>query len=385
MTVLTTIRIPGPAGPRTLDVGAPAELVTGTAPAASRVVYAAGHVVADPLRAAAGAPVAVDWDATMGVRHELWRLGLGIAESMDTAQRGMGLDATTALELGRRTVAEAAAVGGAVVVGIGTDQLPPGRASLAAIGDAYLQQLETIESAGGSVVVMASRQLAASATSPEDYLAVYGRVLAAARRPVVLHWLGSMFDAQLAGYWGDEDPDAAAETVLALIAANAQAVAGIKVSLLDAEREVALRRRLPAGVRLFTGDDFNYAELIAGDALGHSDALLGAFSAVPRFASAALVRLDAGDAAGFREILDPTVPLSRLLFEAPTQYYKFGVAWLSYLGGGQSHFRMIGGFETGRSVLHLAGLVEAGFGIGLFADPELAAHRASAYFAGIGL
>ena len=299
MTTPATVRIPGPSGARTVELLAPPALITARTPPLSRLVYAAGHVVADPLRAAASVSATIDWDATMAVRHRLWALGLGVAESMDTAQRGMGLDAATALELGRRTVREAASCGGQVVVGIATDQLPAGPATLTAIGDAYLEQLEQIESAGGCVVVMASRQLALSAASVDDYLAIYGRVIEAASRPVILHWLGAMFDPQLAGYWGSDDLDAAVDTVVTLVNAHAEAVVGIKVSLLDAGREGVLRRRLPEGVRVFAGDDFNYAELIAGDESGHCDALLGAFAVIPRYASAALLRLDAGDTAGF--------------------------------------------------------------------------------------
>ena len=385
MTTPATVRIPGPSGARTVELLAPPALITARTPPLSRLVYAAGHVVADPLRAAASVSATIDWDATMAVRHRLWALGLGVAESMDTAQRGMGLDAATALELGRRTVREAASCGGQVVVGIATDQLPAGPATLTAIGDAYLEQLEQIESAGGCVVVMASRQLALSAASVDDYLAIYGRVIEAASRAVILHWLGAMFDPQLAGYWGSDDLDAAVDTVVTLVNAHADAVVGIKVSLLDAGREGVLRRRLPEGVRVFAGDDFNYAELIAGDESGHCDALLGAFAVIPRYASAALLRLDAADTAGFHTILDPTVALSRLLFEAPTQFYKTGVAWLSFLMGDQSHFRMLAGLESGRTVLHLADLLAEAAGIGLFPDPELAVDRATGYFRGIGL
>ena len=383
MTTLATARIPGPSGARTIELAAPPVLITASTPPSSRIAYAAGHVVADPLHAAASVPAAIDWDATMAVRHRLWALGLGVAESMDTAQRGMGLDAATALELGRRTVREAASCGGRVVVGIATDQLPAGPATLSEIADAYLEQLEQIESAGGSVVIMASRQLARAATSADDYLAIYGRVIEAASRPVILHWLGTMFDPQLTGYWGSDDLDAAVDTVVTL--AHADAILGIKVSLLDAGREGDLRRRLPEGVRVFAGDDFNYAELIAGDESGHCDALLGAFAVIPRYASAALLRLDAADTAGFHTILDPTVALSRLLFEAPTQFYKTGVAWLSFLMGNQSHFRMLAGLESGRTVLHLADLFAEAAGIGLFPDPELAVDRATGYFRGIGL
>jgi hypothetical protein len=382
---MNTIDLPSLGGQhRTIELAAPADLETASAPPSSRIVYAAGHVVADPLLASA-ASSPIDWDATLKIRHELWSLGLGIAESMDTAQRGMGLGPKEALTLARRTLAEARTVGGSVVVGIATDQLTPGPHPLKDIADAYIEQLADIEDAGGSVVMMASRNLALSAKGPDDYLEVYGKVLDAAQRPVILHWLGSMFDPALEGYWGHNSIPDASETVLTLIGSKKDKVAGIKISLLDKEHEVSFRRRLPEGVRLFTGDDFNYADLIAGDEQGHSDALLGAFAAVPRFASAAFAKLDRGDVTGFREILEPTVPLSRLIFEAPTQYYKVGVVWLSYLTSWQTHFRMLAGFESGRSLIHLADLFESANSIGLFPDPQASAARASAYFRAQGL
>ncbi|WGM20475.1 dihydrodipicolinate synthase family protein [Paenarthrobacter sp. OM7] len=369
---------------RTIKLSVPADLETSSTPPTSRIVYAAGHVVADPLLASA-ASSAIDWDATLKIRHELWGLGLGIAESMDTAQRGMGLGSKEALTLARRTLAEARAVDGLVVVGIATDQLAPGPHPLGDIADAYIEQLAEIEDAGGRVVMMASRHLALSAKGPDDYLEVYGRVLDSAKHPVILHWLGSMFDPALEGYWGHNSIPDASDTVLGLIESKKDKVAGIKISLLDKDHEVSFRRRLPAGVSLFTGDDFNYADLVVGDEHGHSDALLGAFAAVPRFASAAFAKLDCGDVTGFRQILEPTVPLSRLIFEAPTQYYKVGVVWLSYLTGWQSHFRMLAGFESGRSLVHLADLFESANSIGLFPDPEASAARASAYFRAQGL
>lgn len=382
---MNTIDLPALDGQhRTIALAVPAELETSSTPPTSRIVYAAGHVVADPLLASA-ASSAIDWDATLKIRHELWGLGLGIAESMDTAQRGMGLGPKEALTLARRTLTEARSVGGLVVVGIATDQLSPGPHPLNDIADAYIEQLTEIEDVGGSVVMMASRHLALSAKGPDDYLEVYGKVLDAAKRPVILHWLGSMFDPALEGYWGHNSIPDASDTVLRLIESKKNKVAGIKISLLDKDHEISFRRQLPVGVRLFTGDDFNYADLIAGDEHGHSDALLGAFAAVPRFASAAFAKLDRGDVAGFRQILEPTVPLSRLIFEAPTQYYKVGVVWLSYLTGWQSHFRMVAGFESGRSLVHLADLFESANGIGLFPDPEASAARASAYFRAQGL
>jgi hypothetical protein len=383
---MTTLDLPSATGrPRVLKLSEPAQLNVATTPSTSRVAYAAGHVVADPLRSAADSQAAVNWDATMRIRHDLWDLGLGVAESMDTAQRGMGLGSETAMELARRTLTEARGRNGQVVVGIGTDALADDDHSLPEITAAYLSQLREVEDAGGRVVIMASRHLARTAEHAEDYLRVYHDVLEAASQPVILHWLGPMFDPALTGYWGTTAFEGAAETVITLITQRPDKIAGIKVSLLDADREVELRRRLPAGVRLFTGDDFDYVDLIAGDARGHSDALLGAFAVIPRFASAALARLDQDDAPGFRAILEPTVPLSQLVFEAPTRFYKVGVVWLSYLTGAQDHFRMVGGLESGRSILHLADLVEMANAIGLFPDPDLAAARASSYFRAQGV
>jgi hypothetical protein len=385
---MTHLTLPDPDGSFSpAELAAPPALVTGSAPPTSRIVYAAAHVVADPLRAcdAVAGVEQIDWDATLELRRRLWSLGLGVAESMDTAQRGMGLDWAGARELALRTLADAPAHGGEVVVGVATDQIEGPTTDLGLIRDAYLEQIADIESAGGAVVMMASRHLAGAARSPDDYAKVYGEVLAQAGRPVILHWLGSMFDPALAGYWGHDEPKAAMATVVDIIGAHVDKVRGIKVSLLDAALEALLREQIPTPARVFTGDDFNYVDLIAGDGTRHSDALLGAFAAVPRFASAAFARLDAGDVRGFREILEPTLPLSRLVFRAPTQYYKVGVAWLTYLDGGQDHFRMLKGFETGRSLLHLAELVRVAGGLGLFTDPDGAAARVSAYFAAQGI
>lgn len=368
------------------QIAAPAQLQTSTTAPTSRSVYAAAHVVADPVRACAGAgPEQIDWAATLELRRRLWSLGLGVAESMDTAQRGMGLDWTGARELALRTLADARTRGGGVVVGVATDQLRGPDASLEQIRDAYLEQVTDIEAAGGSVVMMASRHLARTAAGPDDYLKVYDAVLTEATRPVVLHWLGAVFDPALAGYWGFDEPKAAMTTVAGLIAAHLDTVRGIKVSLLDPALEIQLRDLIPAPARVFTGDDFNYVDLILGEGSRNSDALLGAFAAVPQFASAAFARLDRGDEEGFRSVLAPTVPLSRLVFEAPTQYYKVGVAWLTYLDGYQDHFRMVAGFETGRSLAHLAALVRSAGALGLFADPEFTAARARAYFAAHGI
>ncbi len=380
---MARLRLPAADGALTpVELAPPAALVTSSAPPPSRAVYAAAHVVADPLRACtSGGLDQIDWEATLQLRRDLWSLGLGVAESMDTAQRGMGLDWAAARELALRTLAESEGAGGGVAVGISTDQLTVTDPTLDQIRDAYLEQIGDIEAAGGDVVMMASRHLARVATGPDDYVTVYDQVLAQATRPVILHWLGAVFDPALAGYWGYDEPKAAMTTVADLIGAHLDTVRGIKVSLLDPALEMQLRERIPSPARVFTGDDFNYVDLIAGDGTLTSDALLGAFAAIPRFASAAFARLDGGDEEGFRAILGPTVPLSRLIFESPTQFYKVGVAWLTYLDGRQDHFRMVGGFETGRSLLHLAQLVRAAGAIGLFADPEFTAARASAYFA----
>lgn len=344
-----------------------------------RTVYAAAPVVADPWRAdATGTGAAIDWEATMAERRRLWRLGLGVAEAMDTAQRGMGLTWPDVQELVTRSLEAARDSAGEVVVGIAADQLLPGVHDVAAVTDAYLEQLAFVEGSGGSVVMMASRQLAAAARHPDDYVAVYDSVLSASRRPVVLHWLGEIFDPQLAGYWGRDEPEAAGEVVLDIIGRHQQSVTGIKMSLLDADWERWLRRRLPSGVRLFTGDDFAYVDLIAGDGGQHSDALLGAFAVVPRYAAAALARLEQGDEQGFRDLLEPTLPLSRLVFQAPTQFYKVGVVWLAYLDGRQDHFRMVGGLESGRSLAHLVSLFDAAEQIGYFDDPERALGRLTA-------
>ena len=350
---------------------------SGAAPAA-RKGYAAAHVVADPLRAASEGS-AVDWGATLEVRRRLWRLGLGVAEAMDTAQRGMGLPWEAVRELVTRTLSAAEAEGGDVVVGVSTDQLPAGPAKLEEVVAAYREQLDLVQEHGGRAVLMASRQLAASARDPQDYVDVYARLIEHSERPVVLHWLGEAFDPQLRNYWGYQDLDEAQKLVLSLIEDHADRVEGIKISLLDAAREVEIRDALPQGVRLFTGDDFNYVDLIEGDENGHSDALLGAFAAIAPVAAEALRRLDVDDAAGYRTLLEPTLPLSRKLFEAPTYYYKTGVVWLAYLSGLQSHFRMVGGLESGRTVVHLVELAELADELGLFPDPDLTAVRLAGF------
>ncbi|MFI1966103.1 dihydrodipicolinate synthase family protein [Streptomyces pathocidini] len=346
------------------------------APLTSRTVFSAAHVVADPFAdTTPDGPAAVDWDATLAFRRHLWSHGLGVAEAMDTAQRGMGLDWAGAAELIRRSAAEARAVGGRVACGVGTDQLAPGGADLAAVRAAYEEQLAVVESSGAQAILMASRALAATARGPEDYLEVYGHLLRQAAEPVILHWLGPMFDPALAGYWGSAGLDAATETFLEAIAAHPDKVDGIKVSLLDAQREIDLRRRLPDGVRCYTGDDFNYPELIAGDDRGFSHALLGIFDPLGPLAAEAVRVLDTGDSKGFRELLDPTVELSRHLFQTPTRFYKTGVVFLAWLAGHQTHFTMVGGLQSARSLPHLARAYELADGLGLFPDPALAETR----------
>ncbi|MET9423930.1 dihydrodipicolinate synthase family protein [Streptomyces sp. NPDC006540] len=352
---------------------------TASAQLTSRTVFSAAHVVADPYAdVSPDSPAAVDWDATLAFRRHLWSHGLGVAEAMDTAQRGMGLDWAGAAELIRRSAAEAKAVGGRIACGVGTDQLT-GPASLASVRSAYEEQLALVESTGAQAILMASRALAAAATSAEDYLDVYGHLLRQASEPVILHWLGPMFDPALDGYWGSPDLDAATETFLEVIAAHPDKVDGIKVSLLDARREVELRRRLPQGVRCYTGDDFNYPELIAGEeptAGGRfSHALLGIFDPLGPLAAEAVRVLDTGDKEGFRKLLDPTVELSRHLFQAPTRFYKTGVVFLAWLAGHQSHFTMIGGLQSARSLPHLARAYELADGLGLFPDPAVAETR----------
>ncbi|MEU6566716.1 dihydrodipicolinate synthase family protein [Streptomyces parvulus] len=340
----------------------------------SRTVFSAAHVVADPFAdTTPDSPAAVDWDATLAFRRHLWSHGLGVAEAMDTAQRGMGLDWAGAAELIRRSAAEAKACGGRVVCGVGTDQLTTG--TLAEVRAAYEEQLALVEESGARAVLMASRALAAAARGPEDYLEVYGHLLRQAAEPVVLHWLGPMFDPALEGYWGSSDLDTATGTFLEVIAAHPDKIDGIKVSLLDARREVDLRRRLPRGVRCYTGDDFHYPELIAGDEQGFSHALLGIFDPLGPLAAEAVRHLDTGDTEGFRALLDPTVELSRHLFRAPTRYYKTGVVFLAWLAGHQSHFTMVGGLQSARSLPHLARAYELADGLGLFPVPKLAEAR----------
>ncbi|MBQ0911916.1 dihydrodipicolinate synthase family protein [Streptomyces sp. RM99] len=343
----------------------------------SRTVFSAAHVVADPYAdTTPDSPAAVDWDATLAFRRHLWSHGLGVAEAMDTAQRGMGLDWAGAAELIRRSAAEARACGGRIACGVGTDQLTATAATtLTQVRAAYEEQLAVVEESGAQAILMASRALAATAKGPEDYLEVYGHLLRQAAEPVILHWLGPMFDPALEGYWGSSDLDAATGTFLEVIAAHPDKVDGIKVSLLDARREVDLRRRLPQGVRCYTGDDFHYPELIAGDEQGFSHALLGIFDPLGPLAAEAVRVLDTGNTEGFRALLDPTVALSRHLFRAPTRYYKTGVVFLAWLAGHQDHFSMVGGLQSARSLPHLARAYELADGLGLFPDPKRAEER----------
>jgi hypothetical protein len=350
----------------------------------NRIAYSAAHVVSDP-RAAIDPwlQCAVDWDATVAYRRHLWSLGLGVAEAMDTAQRGMGLDWPTSLELIGRSLDAAKGVPGALVAsGCGTDHLAPeGVTSVDQVIAAYEEQMAAIEKLGGKLIVMASRALARVAKGPADYERVYDRILRQAKQPVILHWLGDMFDPALAGYWGTADVDAAMETALDIVAANSSKVDGIKISLLDKDKEIAMRRRLPAGVRMYTGDDFNYAELIAGDGMGSvpthgkSDALLGIFDAIAPAASAALGELAQGNVEKFHAILGPTVPLSRHIFAAPTRFYKTGVVFMAWLNGHQGHFTMVGGQQSTRSLLHLTELFRLADAANLLERPELAVQR----------
>ena len=347
-------------------------------PIRSRIAFAAVHVVADPLaNINPMLETRLDWDATLAYRRYVWSLGLAVAEAMDTSQRGMGFDWATAKELIRRSVAEARTVPGAVLAsGAGTDHLEPSsRMTLAEVEAAYEEQCAWIESSGGRIILMASRALAACAKSPDDYVKVYGRILAQVREPVIIHWLGDIFDPALTGYWGSPDLDQASETLLAIVHDHAARIDGVKISLLDQQREIAMRRRFPRGVHMYSGDDFDYPTTIRGDAHGASDALLGIFDVIAPAASAALRALDAGDVARFDAILAPTLPLSRHVFGAPTRFYKTGVVFAAYLNGHQSHFRMVGGLEGARSIVHLAEQFVLMDKAGLLREPDLAVER----------
>jgi len=350
----------------------------------NRVAFSAAHVVSDPLADAdPWLTAAVDWDKTIAFREHVWDLGLGVAEAMDTAQRGMGLDWPTSLELIQRSVRAAKRRGNALVFsGAGTDHLAPEDArSLDDVMRAYEEQITAIEKAGGRIILMASRALAKIGRSPDDYAKVYDRVLSQVAEPVIIHWLGDMFDPALANYWGTSNLDQAMDVAVGVINANAAKVDGVKVSLLDKQREVDMRRRLDQRVKMYTGDDFNYAELIAGDEQGFSHALLGIFDAIAPAASHALSRLAAGDTQGFHDVLGPTVPLSRHIFRAPTRFYKTGIVFMAYLNGHQDHFTLVGGQESTRSTLHLAELFRLADQAGLLANPEIATQRMKAVLA----
>ena len=374
---MTAIQLPSPNGLESYRLGPPVDY---QAPQVSlnRIAFAAAHVVADPLSASdPWTEVAIDWDATLAYRRYLWSHGLAVAEAMDTAQRGMGLNWTQALELIQRSVAEAKSHQGAMVFsGVGTDHLvPTGDLKLEQVAQAYLEQLEAVQQAGSRVILMASRALALIAKDPTDYAKVYERVLQQADQPVILHWLGEMFDPALAGYWGSSETENAMDACLQIIKANSEKIDGIKISLLSKEAEITMRRQLPEHVRMYTGDDFNYAELIAGDDLGYSDALLGIFDAIAPAASAALAYLAVGNQNRFYEIFAPTVPLSRHIFGAPTRFYKTGIVFLAWLNGHQTHFTMVGGQESARSTLHLVELFRLADQAGLLIDPEMACSR----------
>ncbi|KJL43051.1 hypothetical protein RS81_01015 [Microbacterium terrae] len=359
-------------------------------PLRSRVAYAAAHVVpkihADNTP---GQPADVDWDATLDFRRAVYSWGLGVADAMDTAQRNMGLDAAATRDLIARSAQVAREEGGSVVVGVNTDHIDDEHITVDQVIDAYKTQLHFTEEQGAGPVLMASRHLARAASSVEDYRRVYREVLQSATAPVVLHWLGTAFDPVLEGYFGSTDWREASSVLLEIIGENADKVAGVKMSLLDAASEVSVRERLPEGVRMFTGDDFNYVGLIGGQDVPqarqpdrdpnsprqHSDALLGAFAAITPVASAAIQALDAGDADRYFEILDPTEELSRQVFAAPTFYYKTGVAFLSWLNGHQRAFQMVGGLHSARSLPHLSRIVELANSAHALEQPELAAIR----------
>jgi hypothetical protein len=353
----------------------------------NRVAFSAAHVVADPLAESdPWVKGAIDWDRTIAFREHIWDLGLGVAEAMDTAQRGMGLDWPTSLELIQRSVAAAKPRGGLVFSGAGTDHLAVEDAkSLDDVIHAYEEQIAAVEKAGGRIILMASRALAKLGKSAEDYGRVYDRVLSQCSQPVIIHWLGDMFDPALANYWGTASLDIAMDIAVDVINRNASKVDGVKVSLLDAQREIDMRRRLRPEVKMYTGDDFNYAELIVGDDKGYSHALLGIFDAIAPAASYALSRLAAGDDKGFHDVLGPTVPLSRHIFKAPTRFYKTGIVFMAYLNGHQDHFTMIGGQESTRSTLHLAELFRLADQAGLLSNPEQATRRMKAILATRGI
>jgi hypothetical protein len=346
----------------------------------TRTAFAAAHIVSDPLkeRSPWDTRPAVDWDATLGFRIGLWDQGLSLAEAMDTAQRGMGVDWLTAKELIERTMAAARLhpMKPRVACGAGTDHVAlEDLRDADAIIAAYETQMAAIEAAGGQIILMASRAFTAIGADEALYRRVYRRLIGQAQGRVILHWLGDMFDPALKGYWGSTDVERATDFVLSLIEENSRKVDGIKISLLDEAHEVAFRARLPQGVRLYTGDDFNYAPLIEGDGIRHSHALLGIFAAIAPAASQALEALAEGNLETYRSLLAPTVPLSREIFKAPTRYYKAGIAFLSWLNGWQSHFIMPGGFQSSREITHYAQVFRLADKARLLAKPDLAEER----------
>src|SRR5687768_5208038 len=376
---MATVKLPQRDGTiRDYTLGPAASFPVASGPIKSRIGFAAVHVVADP-RAAINPTldVALDWDATLAYRRYLYSLGLAVSEAMDTSQRGMGFPWKDAKELIKRAVADAKTIPGAVIAsGAGTDDLLPSpKVTIADVEAAYEDSCGYIESVGGRIILMASRALAACAKSPDDYVKVYARILGQVKEPVIIHWLGEMFDPALAGYRGSPDLDRAAETLVAIVNDHAAKIDGVKISLLDQKREIAMRRRFPKSVRMYTGDDFDYPTTIGGDAEGYSDALLGIFDVIAPAASAALKALDAGDRPRFDAILAPTLALSRHVFGAPTRFYKTGVVFAAYLNGHQSHFRMVGGLESARSIVHLAEQFVLMDKAALLRDPDLAAGR----------
>ena len=383
---MTTLNLPRPAGTwETLDLQPPREWPSHDG-FTSRVAFGAAHVITRALGDnTPGQPADVDWDSTLAFREHLFAHGLGVAEAMDTAQRGMGLDWATTQELISRSAAQAKAHGARIASGAGTDHLAADVDSVDEVLAGYETQLEFVESTGSQAIIMASRQLARTATTSEDYFKVYDRLLTQADRPVILHWLGTAFDPALEGYWGSNDVATATANFLELITAHSAKVDGVKVSLLDADHEKGLRSALPDGVRLYTGDDFNYPELIKGDGVHHSDALLGIFAAIAPAAGAALAALDRGDHTAYDALMEPTLPLARHIFAAPTYYYKTGIAFLSWLNGHQPGFTMVGGLQSARSALHLAHLLRLANDAGLLTAPDLAAQRMQALLATAGL
>lgn len=387
---MAQLNLPTPDGALTPYVmSAPRDFATEVVSGLPRIAYSAVHVVNDPL--ADNDPwldMSIDWDTTIEYRRHIWKLGLGVAEAMDTAQRGMGMNWDASLELIKRSVAASKDFDGDALVacGVGTDHIVPDPSlSIDDIIRAYEEQVEAVEAAGGRIILMASRALAAAAKSPDDYVRVYSRILGQLKEPAILHWLGEMFDPALAGYWGNEDHLVAMDTCLEVLQANAAKVDGIKVSLLDDVKEINMRRRLPGGVVMYTGDDFNYPDLIAGDEEGYSHALLGIFDAIAPAASAALQAMANQDMDTYHEILAPTVPLSRHIFKAPTRFYKTGVVFMAYLNGHQNHFTMVGGQESARSLQHLAELFRLADKAGLLTNPDLAASRMKALLATHGI